>query len=39
MPKFKYFAYTDEGDLVDGEIESSDLESARETLIKRDITP
>jgi len=39
MPKFKYFAYTDDGDLVDGEIESSDIESARETLIKRDITP
>lgn len=39
MPKFKYFAYTDEGDLVDGEIESSDLETARESLIKRDITP
>lgn len=39
MPKFKYQSYSNEGDLVEGEIEAIDLKSASDQLQKLDITP
>jgi len=39
MAKFKYRAYTNEGDLVEGEIETSDISEVSRILLERHIVP
>ena len=39
MAKFKYRAYTNEGDLVEGEIETSDISEVSSILLERQIVP
>lgn len=39
MPKFKYLAYSDAGDLLEGEIEARSSIEAEDSLIKRGLTP
>ena len=39
MAKFKYRAYTNEGDIVEGEIESSDISEVSSILLERQIIP
>ena len=39
MAKFKYRAYTNEGDLVEGEIETSDISEVSSILLERQIIP
>ena len=39
MPKYKYLAYSDAGDLVEGEIEARSSNEAEDSLIKRGLTP
>jgi general secretion pathway protein F len=39
MPKFKYLAYSDAGDLLEGEIEARSSNEAEDSLIKRGLTP
>ncbi len=39
MPKFKYRAYSDAGDLLEGEIEARSSNEAEDSLLKRGLTP